>query len=52
MILNEKCKNKLNEYNKTPLDRLIIENHTCVNKKSIETMMRDKGCQRASEMNM
>ena len=50
--MNESCKNKLNMYDRTPLDRLINENHTCVNKKSIEAMMRQRGCKRACEMNM
>lgn len=50
--MNEKCKNRLNKYNKTPLDRLIVENHACVNKNSIISYMRDKGCKRACEMNM
>ena len=50
--MGENCKNKLNMYNRTPLDRLINENHACVNKKSIETPMRQRGCKRACEMNM
>lgn len=50
--MNKSCKNKLNKYNKTPLDRLIVENHACVNKNSIISYMRDKGCKRACEMNM